>query len=139
MWKKILFGAAIVVFAIAASGWYYVFEYSKSHHRRVEDENAFRVTAAQIVKDYETNEAAANTKYLNKAVEVKGVILKEEKDQAGNVTLTLKSGDPMTNILCTLKSKQFNGSRAVVVVKGVCTGFLSDVVLNEAVVEHLNR
>lgn len=135
MWKKIIFGAIALVLVVATSGWYYVFEYSKTHHRNVENEEAVVVTASQIVKEYESNEKSANTKYLNKAIEVKGVVEKKEKDQAGNTTLTLKSGDQFSNIFCTLKSGAPAVSDSVVVVKGVCTGFLSDVVLNDAVIE----
>ena len=135
MWKKIIFGAIALVLVVATSGWYYVFEYSKTHHRNVENEDAVVVTASQIVKEYESNEKSANTKYLNKAIEVKGVVEKKEKDQAGNTTLTLKSGDQFANIFCTLKSGAPAVADSVVVVKGVCTGFLSDVVLNDAVIE----
>ncbi|MGZ3944349.1 MAG: OB-fold protein [Mucilaginibacter sp.] len=135
MWKKIIFGAIALVLVVATSGWYYVFEYSKTHHRNVENEDAVVVTATQIVKEYESNEKSANTKYLNKAIEVKGVVEKKEKDQAGNTTLTLKSGDQFSNIFCTLKSGAPAVKDSVVIVKGVCTGFLSDVVLNDAVIE----
>lgn len=134
MWKKILMGVAALVVVLATSGWYYVFEYSKTHHRNVEYEKAMVVTAAQLVKDYQANEPAANAKYLNKAIEVSGVILKKDKDQSGNTTLTLKSGDAFSNIFCTLKPGNYNLKNSVVVVKGICAGFLSDVVLNGAVV-----
>jgi hypothetical protein len=136
MWKKILLGAAALVVVLATSGWYYVFEYSKTHHRNVEDEKAMAVTAEQMVKDYQMNEQAANAKYLNKAIEVKGVILKKDKDQSGNMTLTLKSGDAFSNIFCTLKPGNYNLKDSVVSVKGICTGFLSDVVLNGVIIEH---
>ncbi|MFB9842377.1 OB-fold protein [Mucilaginibacter ginsenosidivorans] len=134
MWKKIIFGVIAAIFVVAASGWYYVFEYSETHHRSVENEKATVVTATRIVKDFEANEASANARYLDKAIEVKGVILKKEKDQAGNTTITLKSGDPFANIFCTLKPGRYDLRDSVIVVKGICTGFLSDVVLNGAVV-----
>ncbi|HVW13785.1 MAG TPA: hypothetical protein VHB54_08190 [Mucilaginibacter sp.] len=133
--KKILLGLAALFLVVLSGGWYYVFQYSKTHHRNVADENALVVSAARIVKDYEANEKSANARYLNKAIEIKGVVLKKEKDQAGDITLTLKSGDPFANVFCTLKP----GSKprmhdSTIMVKGVCTGFLSDVVLNEAIV-----
>lgn len=135
MWKKIIFGAIALVLVVATSGWYYVFEYSKTHHRNVENEDAVVVTASQIVKDFQSNEKSADAKYLNKAIQIKGVVERKEKDQAGNTTLTLKSGDQFANIFCTLKSGAPAVEDSVVVVKGVCTGFLSDVVLNDAVIE----
>ncbi len=134
MKRKIFIGAGLLIVLVLFSGWYYVFQYSATHHRSVDDETAINVSAVQLVKEYQANEHAANAKYLNKAVEIKGVIAKKDKDQAGNVTLTLKSGDPFAGVFCTLKNKQFDGRDSVVSVKGICTGFLSDVVLNGAIV-----
>ena len=135
MKKRIVWGLVIVVVLGAVNIWYYVFQYSKTHHRDVANEVAMLVTSAQLVKDFQSNEKAANVKYLNKAIEVKGELLQENKDQSGNVTLTLKSGDPFSNIFCTLKpGLQLPVKGSMVVVKGVCTGFLSDVVLNNAIV-----
>ena len=135
MKRKVVVGALTLVGFLAAGVWYYVFVYSKTHHRNVADEQGLIVPAGQIVKDYETDEAGANKKYLNKAVEIEGFILKKDKDQAGNTTITLKSGDPMANIFCTLKpgeASKLHGNQMLI--KGICTGYLSDVVLNEAVV-----
>ncbi|MBS1526809.1 MAG: hypothetical protein JST19_14230 [Bacteroidetes bacterium] len=133
--KKILLSAGALFLLVALGGWYYVFQYSKTHHRDVANEDAVVVSAARIVKDYEANEKTANARYLNKAIEIKGVVLKREKDQAGDMTLTLKSGDPFANVFCTLKpGTTLNPRASTVMVKGVCTGFLSDVVLNGAIV-----
>ncbi|HVV55201.1 MAG TPA: hypothetical protein VHC47_07755 [Mucilaginibacter sp.] len=133
--KKILLGAAALFLIIMSGAWYYVFQYSKTHHRDVANENALWVSAAQIVKDYQANEQAANAKYLNKAIGIQGVVLKRGKDQAGDITLTLKSGDPFVSVFCTLKPGISPNLRdSTVVVKGICTGFLSDVVLDEAIV-----
>lgn len=135
MKKKILF-IAFAVILIGASGiWYYVFQYSETHHRTVENENAIVVSAAKIVKDYETNEMAANKKYLNKAIQVKGAVLTEKTDQAGNITVTLKSGDDFSNVFCTLrKGETIKKADSVVAIKGFCSGHLSDVVLNDAII-----
>ncbi|MBS1521041.1 MAG: hypothetical protein JST50_08600 [Bacteroidetes bacterium] len=135
MKKKIIWGLVIVVVLGVVNIWYYVFQYSKTHHRDVANEVAMLVTSTQLVKDFQSNEKVANAKYLNKAIEVKGELLQEEKDQSGNITLTLKSGDPFSNIFCTLKpGLPLPVKGSIVVVKGVCTGFLSDVVLNNAIV-----
>jgi hypothetical protein len=135
MKKKIILIVFAFVFTIAFGTWYYVFQYSKTHHRNVESEDAVIITAAKIVKDYQTNERVANNYYLNKAVEVRGEVLKKNKDQAGNTTVTIKSGDAFSNIFCTFKHGISLGKKdSVIVVKGICSGFLSDVVLDDAVV-----
>lgn len=134
--KRRNFTIVLAFVAVGALGvWYYVFQYSKTHHRNVESEHAIIVTTAQIVRDFEASETSANTKYLNKAVQLRGIILKKDKDQVGHATVTIKSGDPMTNIFCTFKTGvSVSQNDSVIVIKGICSGFLSDVVLNDAVV-----
>jgi len=135
MKKGIISIIAAIIFLGIFGVWYYVFDYSKTHHRNVENENAIAVTAVQLVKDYQTDEPTANERYLNKALQVKGEIVKMDKDQSGNTTITLKSGDPFSNVFCTLKpNNSFTITDSVIVVKGICSGFLSDVVLNGAIV-----
>ena len=125
-----------VVLLAAFAVWFYVFQYSKTHHRNIENETAITVSASQIVKDYLSGEKIANSKYLNKAVAIKGEVLNWGKDQAGNITVTLKSGDAFANVFCTLKPGGFANKDSNITVKGICNGFLSDVVLNDAVLVH---
>jgi len=135
MKRKIIGSLATIAGLVIAGVWYYAFVYSKTHHRNVSEEQGLLVPAGQIVNEYEHDEVGANKKYLNKAIEIEGLILKKDKDQAGNVTVTLKSGDPMANIFCTLKPGEANKMHGnQMVIKGICTGYLSDVVLNDAVV-----
>lgn len=140
MKKKILI-SLIAIFVISAFCiWYYVFQYSKTHHRKVETENAIKVTPDQIVKAYQNNEQAANKSYLNKTIQLTGLIAKRDKDQAGHITLTIKSSDPFTNVFCTLKSSVSISTRdSLITIKGICSGFLSDVVLNDAIIVNQNK
>ena len=132
---KIVLILLALCFTSIGAVWYYVFQYSKTHHRDVESENAIVVTAGQLVKDYQTNESGANAHYLNKVIQIKGDVIKQGKDQAGNYTVTLKSGDPFSGVLCTLKNgSKINDAHSTIVVKGICAGFLTDVVLNEGVI-----
>ncbi|MDP9076061.1 MAG: OB-fold putative lipoprotein [Bacteroidota bacterium] len=135
MKNRIVFGILVIIAINVYGGLYFVFQYSKTHHRDAATENAIVIPATQIVNDFHANEKRANLKYLNKVVQISGTVLKQGKDQAKNTTVTIKSGDPFANIFCTLKSR-VNLSRkdSVIVVKGICSGFLSDVILNDAVV-----
>ena len=133
--KKIILSTLAIVAIAAVSTWYYVFVYSKNHHRDVADEKAISVSANDIVKQYQDNEANANKTYLDKAVEVSGEVAETGKTQDGKTTVSLKSNDAMTTVFCTLKD-----STAVVEVsknikiKGICIGFLSDVRLKEGII-----
>ena len=99
------------------------------------DEKGIQITAAALVKAYQENESNANTLYLDKTIEIKGEIVETKSDQAGNTTLTLKSDDAFASIFCTLKKVHLSLKVGqTVTVKGICTGFLSDVVLIEAII-----
>ena len=126
----------LLLILISISIWYYVFVYSKTHHRNVADEKGTTVEAAAIVKAFQTNETSANAAYLNKAVEIKGKFSEIKQDQSGNTTITIKSDDTFSNVFCTLKAgTSFQATKdSIVTIKGICTGFLSDVVINEAIV-----
>jgi len=135
MKKKIILFATAVILIGGFGLWYYIFPYSESHHRDVADEDAISVTAVQIVKDYQADEHNANARYLNKAIEVTGHVLAKKADQAGNTTVTLSSGDAFSNVFCTLKPGiALASADSTVIIKGICSGFLSDVVLSGGVI-----
>ena len=103
--------------------------------RKVENEKGIEVTSAQLVKDYQANEAEANKKYLDKAIQVRGTVSDIKTNQEGNSTIMLASDDVFAGVLCTLKEKPVNvTSGATITIKGICSGMLSDVRLREAVI-----
>jgi hypothetical protein len=104
-------------------------------HRNVENEKGIEVTAPQLVKEYQQNEAEANKKYLDKAIQVQGNISEVKSNQDGKTTVMLSSEDAFTSVFCTLKEPASNiTTGSLVTIKGICSGMLSDVRLREAVV-----
>lgn len=135
MKQKILIGALITVLLAIAAVWFFVF-YAPTHFKRdVADEKGIQITAAALVKAYQENETNANALYLDKPIEIKGEIAETKTDQAGNTTITLKSEDPFASVFCTLKKVEPSlKAGQTITVKGICTGFLSDVVLKDAII-----
>lgn len=134
--KKALLLVLGVLIVSAISVWYYVFVYSKTHHRDVTDEKAIVTTANDIVKAYQENEANANLKFLDKAVEVSGEVAEVGKNQEGKTTVSLKTNDIMTTVFCTLKDStaQVETNKSITI-KGICIGFLSDVRIKDAIIK----
>jgi hypothetical protein len=136
MKKKIVLSILLLGLLTGSGAWYYIFVYSASHHRSAADEKTFDVTASQLVTEYQTNEAASNVKYLNKALKIVGEVSEVKKDQEGKTTVTIKSNDAFANVFCTLQSSTSSqptvGSK--IMIKGFCSGFLSDVVIKDAIV-----
>lgn len=123
---------ALLFFIVTGSAVAY-FMWNKPQ-RNVENEKGIEVTAAQLVKDYQANEAEANKKYLDKAIQVTGTVSEIKNNQEGNATITLSSDDAFTGVFCTLKQTTTNlNTGATVTIKGICSGMLTDVRLREAV------
>ena len=132
--NKVRLLVIILILFIAASFTVAYVMWNKPQ-RKVENEKGIEVTSAQLVKDYQANEAEANKKYLDKAIQVTGVVADIKNNQEGNSTITLSSDDAFTGVFCTLKEKPVNVTAgSTIIIKGICSGMLSDVRLREAVV-----
>ena len=136
MIKKILIIGSILILLLAASVYYYVFVYSVQNHRDLNKELAISISATDLSKAFITNELAANQKYLNKVIEVKGAVLSMDYDQTHQKTILLGSEMELSNVFVTLKdsSKGFKIGDTVLI-KAICNGFLSDVVLIDGVLQ----
>jgi len=103
--------------------------------RDVTDEKGIVITASAIYDSFEQNEAKANSLYLDKAIQVTGAIAEIKKNQAGQTVAILKSDDPVFGVNCTFKNDpgplQKNDT---ITFKGICTGFLSDVIINQGII-----
>lgn len=129
--KKIIL---ILLVFVAAAGIYAWYVFNKPH-RNVADEAAISVTAAQLFAEYEKDEKAANDKYLNKTVAVKGIVSEVKKNQAGKTVLILQSEDPLFGINCTAKEDHVQAVAGTeIIFKGICTGYVSDVIINDGMI-----
>lgn len=133
-WQKILIWLLVIGligFGIVKGYLYYL---NNKPHRDVTKEQGMVVTADQIFNEFSTNEAAANNKYLNKAIEVSGEVSDVKKNQDSNTVVMLKTTDPMFGVNCTFKEDPGAIQPGTnITFKGICTGFIGDVVINEGV------
>jgi hypothetical protein len=133
--KKIflfLFAAAI------ALGGYGIYIYNKPHKNMQRQAADFELSATKLYADFEENESAANTQYLDKVIAVNGSIrqIVQKDDQ---VSIILDTDSLLGGITCQLDdpSKQDFSSLNEgdqVSIKGICTGMLLDVVLVRCII-----
>ena len=133
---KLIYAIAVVAIT-ALGGYYYVFVYSKTHHRNVQSEKGIVIQADSLSAAYQANEKNANALYLNKAVEISGTIVSIDKNQEGKITLIIGRSDSFSNVSATLISTAPITQKIgeTITIKGVCTGALSDVIVTEGVVK----
>lgn len=127
MIKKIIIPLLLLAVIGAGVGFYM---YNKPVTKMAQMKVDEAVSAEQLFTAYEADEAAANAKYLDKVVEVKGKVVKSNKDEE-KTTIMLDTGDMLANIMCQMEDKTIELPKegTTVTVKGLCSGYLTDVVL----------
>lgn len=129
--KRIIF---IVIVFVIVCGFGYAYYIWNKPERDVSKENGIKISAVAIYDSFVNNEQAANISFLNKAIEVTGKVNTVKQNQAGKIVVYLQSNDPVFGVNCTFKQDPQKISKGdIIVFKGICTGYLSDVILNEGV------
>ena len=119
MLKKILIAVLLLVLVGVATG---IYLWNKPH-KKVESASGIAITADALSKEYNANEQAANAKYLNKAIEVTGVVGEVDNNQDGGVMIVLSTNDPMSGIQCAMRDKGVTGTKGqTLTIKGFCSG-----------------
>jgi len=96
----------------------------------------FVITAVELTAAFNEDVKAATDKYVNKVIEVSGEISSVMPGEKGAVNIQLESGNNVTSVICTIPNagdtKTFEPGKAITL-RGVCSGFLMDVLLNNCV------
>ncbi|WP_440067692.1 OB-fold protein [Tenacibaculum discolor] len=91
--------------------------------------------ATDLLYEFENDEEVANRKFLDKIIQVNGQISKVEASENNDIILTLKNQkDGLGTVICNLSTKENKKlinlkEGQIVSVKGICTGYLMDVIL----------
>lgn len=128
----ILFVALIGAFII----WRYAFR--ESGMNVSSEKPDYTLTSSGLLQSFETDENAANALYLAKILLVSGTVESVSSDSLG-ISVYLKEGDAIAGVICSFEKESIDtalirkGIR--VNIKGICTGYLMDVVLNRCSLE----
>jgi hypothetical protein len=129
---KIILGIIGLIFIAAVGYGVYIWN---EPPRDVANEKGIEITATAIFDSFAQSETRANELYLNKAIQVTGEITDIKKNQAGQVVVYLKSDDPIFGVNCTFKDDPAPLQKnSTITFKGVCTGYLSDVIINQGII-----
>jgi len=132
MKKSLKIISAIAVLAIIAGIAYYTFRQSPDSVKNVKPD--FLVESSVLVDEFFEDENLANQKYLDKIIQLEGVILNIEQNTENKTTIYIE-GNPMGNISCLFDNEELKKAKIEVgqtkTVKGKCTGFILDVVLTK--------
>lgn len=133
--KRIAFLGAIILLLIISVTVYY--QYNQPRKDVSAQHTDVAIAASRLYQHYSEHEMEADTKYLDKVIEVKGSV-SDVQNNNGMIVLLMNAGDGLGGINCSMKEPnlpitQQNLRDKTVVVKGKCTGFLMDVNLVDCV------
>ena len=118
----------IIIFTLLGSAYAWFFIWNKPQ-QNIKAAKATRVQAAILFSEYSTNENTANSKYIDKVVEVTGEVNSISKNTEGKTVVLLKTDNLMFGVNCTLEEDAPITEGETISIKGICTGYLTDVVL----------
>jgi hypothetical protein len=131
-WKKIVTGLIVLALAGAGYGWY---AYQKAPPDIREQEAGIVITAIDLLKAFQQDETASNAKYVDKVLIVTGTVTGIQTDSSGQATVSLQTNDLLAAVTCSFYQDDGDAKKikagSPARIKGVCTGMLTDVVLNK--------
>lgn len=133
---KYLPAILVVVLIGAFIIWRYAFR--ESGMNVSSEKPDYALTSSGLLQSFETDENAANALYLDKILLVSGTVESVSSDSLG-ISVYLKEGDAVAGVICSFEKESIDTvlirKGIQVNVKGICSGYLMDVVLNKCSLE----
>jgi len=127
-----------LVFFLAVGGimaGLYMYNLQDKDLRKVKPD--FVMTASELQRAFETDEVAACSKYINMVIDVSGEVESVRPGENQALVITLKTDNPLSAVSCTMQAESARQEFAVgdkVSLRGQCSGFLMDVLMNNCTV-----
>lgn len=135
--RNILMIFFLVVISLAA--YVYFFIYHQAHADIFKAQPDFTISAVDLYRAFQEDERAANEVYLGKIIRVSGAVLDIEKEDGLVSAVRLDVGELLDGVVCEMDRVYLREAGELragdeVVLQGVCTGFLEDVILNRCAI-----
>ena len=131
----LFFVTFIAIAAILAALYFYNLKSTDMAKARPD----FIVTASALQKAFENDETKASLSYINKIVEVTGTISSVKHGEKGAVNVSLATESDLSSVICTfpaISDPSVFKAGDQITVRGECSGFLMDVLLNNCAIVH---
>jgi len=134
MKKNNIFFYTLIVILLLVNGYYYIFPYFTKSSKNLEKVAAeASIHSSDLVTSYLLDEETSNKLYTGKIIEVIGFV-KEITFLNNRNTVILYSKNITSGIICDVHPSQVEKIKHLkehqkILVKGICKGFLKDVIL----------
>lgn len=133
---------AFVILAAAAAVFVWKYTFRPSESSVASKKADVEIAASELLHAFETDENVANMQYLDKIVVISGTVESVSEDSLG-ISVYVKNSDAIAGIICSFDKKNLeitDVSKGMSVrIKGICTGYLMDVVMNKCSMEPGNK
>ncbi|MFN0083006.1 MAG: OB-fold protein [Ferruginibacter sp.] len=123
-WLKRFLALAFILVVVGGLAVYYIF--TEKFEDTSTQKSSFTVSAIDLINEFKANDSAANSKYAEKIVTVKGIVTATE---AADTTVNVKMVDPLTDSYIIFAFQQQHMKEAtqlkegdMVSIKGSCSG-----------------
>ena len=95
---------ADLVPACHVAGWFAYKEYFRTNKDLTAVNADSKISAVELLQEFEKDDSAANRKYLGKILEVTGTVKEVTKDEAGFYTIALGEEGNLSSVRCFMDS-----------------------------------
>ncbi len=138
MKSTIWFAIAVVFLGLIVAIFIWLYAFRKADLSVASQKAETEIATTDLLKKFESNETEANTTFLGKVIIVSGTIDKITEDST-IVSVYLKNPEDVSGVMCGFNKSMIDKTTIktgnTVRIKGICTGYLMDVVLNKCSVE----
>ena len=135
--KNILIIVAIIAGLGIIGGGYGFYLFFKTHKDLATVDPDFRLPAATLSNEFENDEGAASKKYIDKVVEITGLVSEVALGSDSIVNVTLSQPDALSGVICSFQGRSIDDVKVkkgdIATIRGECSGVLLDVLLNNCV------
>ena len=121
---------------LGIGAWLGFKEYNRTNKDLSIAEADVKISAINLISEFEDNDSAANVKYLGKILELDGNVKKVETDEDGNYTIILGESGNLSSVRCSMDTIYSKDAARVkegssVIIRGACTGYKKNELLGE--------
>jgi hypothetical protein len=136
--RKIVSIVVVLLLVAAVAGWYAYTEYNRPLADLRETKAEVTISAIDLISAFENDSTNANQQYIDKVIEVEGVLKEATADDQGLYTLALGDESSMSSVRCSVDSASSAVASQLkkgdlVKLKGISSGFTTDELLGSDV------
>jgi hypothetical protein len=134
--SKILLTTVVVFVLVLSTLYFYVTKENTVNIAAAHTE--IQISSESLISSFLNNESSANSEYIEKTIEIAGVI-KDITFLNNRYTVLLQGETDFSCVICDMQPDQYNSIKKLelgqdIVLKGICKGFLMDAIFLDCII-----